>query len=119
MKTTKEKHLLIEVGGLSQSILDNLFTLGSDVDKKTIVSLTYSPTTDTIYIYCKDSFSGGLLYCELKKQLTQENGVDIKTITTDIVNSMYIIELEFGNKETIIKNLEQSVTTKSIDNRYL
>jgi len=111
--------LLVQVKGVCESTLQNLFTLGKEVNTKSIISYTYSPQTDIVYVYCKDSISGNLLYRELQKIFSSENGIDTKSIKTDVVNNMFIIEIEFGDKNMIALNLKENAETKSIDNRYL
>lgn len=113
------KHLLEQIKNICDNLLKNIFTIGNDVNTKSIISYTYSPNTDIIYIYIKDHYSGSLLLHELSTLLSKDNGVDMKSIDKDIVNDMFIIELEFGNKFIIADNLKQEVSIKSIDNRYL
>ena len=111
--------LLSQIKLLSENILKNLFSLGSkDINTRTIVSYTYSPTNDIIYIYCKDSYSGSLLQKELT-EWCKLNEVPFKRIGSDQVNNMYIVELEFGNPDIIALNIEGKAKIKSIDNRYL
>lgn len=111
--------LLVQVKSVCENLLLNIFTIGNDVNTKSIINYTYSPSNDLVYIYITDHFSGSLLLQELKNTLRKDNGVDIKSIDNDIVGNMFIIELEFGNKKIIEENLQQDVGIKSIDNRYL
>ena len=113
------QNLLVQIKDICENSLKNIFTIGNDINTNSIINYTYSPTTDIVYIYMKDHFSGQLLLTELKNILNHKNGVDMKSIGNDIVNNMFIIELEFGNKNVIKENLQQEADMKSIDNRYL
>ena len=115
---TRIQTLLSQIKHISENILKNLFTLGNDVNTKSIISYTYSPHTDIVYIYCNDSYSANLLKRELKHFFNQNN-ITPKSVEIDEVNKMYIIEVEFGNKEIIELNIEVGAKMNSIDNRYL
>jgi hypothetical protein len=120
-KDNKERiqGLLLQVKSLCENQLENIFTLGNDIKIDSIVNYTYSPNADLVYVYINDNFSGHLLFRELKSLLTKKNGVDMKSIEKDVVNDMFIIELEFGNKKIIKENLQQEVAVRSIDDRHL
>lgn len=126
------KSLLTQIKTLSENILKNLFTLGNEIHTTSVISYTYSPNTDIVYIYCNHDYSGQLLLKELKNFFLM-NKVQVKGINSDMVNKMFIIEIEFGDKDIISANnkvqadfksikpteLEDNSINHRIDNRYL
>ena len=50
--------LLVQVKGVCENLLLNIFTIGNDVNTKSIINYTYSPSNDLVYIYITDHFSG-------------------------------------------------------------
>lgn len=113
------QRLLLNIREVSNNILTNLFTLGNDLNTKTIMSVAYSPLHDIVYVYCSDTYSGHLLLFELKRQF-KEGGVEIDNITSDTINNRFVIELEFKNKKQIALNkIEDKTDVETIDERYL
>lgn len=118
-KKERIQKFLTQIQDMCNNLLDNLYTLGNDVDKKCVKGLTYSPLKDIVYVYCSDEYSGSVLLFELKEQF-KDNQVDIKRISSDQVNGNLVIELEFESKAIIDLNKKENKTEyKSIDNRHL
>ena len=113
------QRLLLDIQDVCNSILTNLFTLGTDLNTKTLMSVAYSPLTDIVYVYCRDSYSGHLLLFELTRQL-KEGGVEIENISSDTICNRFVIELEFKSKDQIALNkIEDKIDVETIDERHL
>mgnify|MGYP003661594093 CR=1 FL=1 len=113
------QRLLLDIQDVCNSILTNLFTLGTDLNTKTLMSVAYSPLTDIVYVYCRDSYSGHLLLFELTRQL-KEGRVEIENISSDTICNRFVIELEFKSKDQIALNkIEDKIDVETIDERHL
>ena len=114
--TDRATSLLMQIRDICNNLLVNNYSLGNDIDQKSIVSLTYSPTTDIVYIYCKNDYTANILYKQLKKLLYTDNKMPINQVNFDIVGNSFCIELEFACVESIKLNKKENLTIKSIKN---
>lgn len=111
---------LSQINEICTNLLNNLFTLGNDLNTKTIMSIAYSPIHDIVYVYCADTYTGHILKQELEKQF-QSGYVRYETINSDIIGNRYVIEIEFRHKEVIEQNKSEGKEKISLltDERYL
>ena len=112
------KATLIRINSMCEIILSGMQELDDEIDVHAILSISYSPKSDTFYIFVKCKYTGQKLE-ETIKHLYQLNKVDYEDISSDIVHNKYVIEIMHNQKDIIQANAEEELDYSAIINDYV
>ena len=79
-----------------------------------IKNLVYSGKTDVLYIYIDDDFTSNLMTKTLKNILSKDIEPCLNSITTDRINNINVIELNYMQNSIIDTNINQKIDTLTI-----
>lgn len=119
-KTTLAEHkyriqiYLAQVQGMVLGIMHHLQDAYPDTKLKHLTTLTYSPLTDTMYIYFNNHTTGELVK-DMILQLFNQTQVDYKNVFSDQVGNTYVVELHYGAQPIIKYNKKMKVETQRIN----
>ena len=84
------------------------------VKYESIKNLVYSGNSDVLYIYIDDDFTSELVEKTLSQILNKDIEPCLKSISSDRINDMNVIELNYWENTIIATNVKQQIDTLTI-----
>lgn len=84
------------------------------VKYESIKHLVYSGKADVLYIYVDDEFTSELIQKTLSQILNKDIEPCLKSISSDRINNMNVIELNYWEHTIINTNIKQQIDTLTI-----